>query len=308
MTWSGPSWLPVAPAQVHGRSLAGASNCIDVFCGHGVGLISRAAAVRADGGGSAALAAAAGAGSQRPPGPRADQPDRPSADPGVLPPGPAAGRAAGIGRGAARRTGATPTTPWTLPAAGSCWRRRAGRCTRRSGRASPRLPRPGRPARVLFLCTGNGARSQLAEALAQRRSGGLVQAFSAGSHPRSLHPNTVRVMAEHGIDVRGRAAKHLSVFAADRFGYVITLCDRVREVCPEFPGHPRHIHWSIPDPAAAGDTDEASYPAFQADRGRARGPASASCSPRSPPRRPVQPTRRRDDKPARDGERPLHGR
>lgn len=117
---------------------------------------------------------------------------------------------------------------------------------------------------MLFLCTGNGARSQLAEALAQRRSGGLVQAFSAGSHPRSLHPNTVRVLAEHGIDVRGRAAKHLSVFTADRFGYVITLCDRVREVCPEFPGHPRHIHWSIPDPAAAGDTDEASYPAFQA--------------------------------------------
>jgi len=120
------------------------------------------------------------------------------------------------------------------------------------------------PVRVLFLCTGNGARSQMAEALAQRRSGGLVQAFSAGSHPRSLHPNTVRVMAERGIDVRGRGAKHLSVFAADRFCYVITLCDRVREVCPEFPGHPRHIHWSIPDPAAAGDTDEASYPAFQA--------------------------------------------
>jgi len=120
------------------------------------------------------------------------------------------------------------------------------------------------PVRVLFLCTGNGSRSQMAEALAQRRSGGLVQAFSAGSHPGSLHPNTVRVMAEHGIDVLGRAAKHLSVFAADQFDYVITLCDRVREVCPEFPGHPRHIHWSIPDPAAAGDTDEASYPAFRA--------------------------------------------
>jgi protein-tyrosine-phosphatase/DNA-binding transcriptional ArsR family regulator len=123
---------------------------------------------------------------------------------------------------------------------------------------------PGAPVRVLFLCTGNGTRSQMAEALAQRRSGGLVQAFSAGSHPRSLHPNTVRVMAEHGIDVRDRGAKHLSVFTAERFGYVITLCDRVREVCPEFPGHPRHVHWSIPDPAAAGDTDEASYPAFQA--------------------------------------------
>ena len=128
----------------------------------------------------------------------------------------------------------------------------------------PQAAAPTAPERVLFLCTGNGSRSQLAEALAQRRSGGLLQAFSAGSHPRSLHPNTVRVLAEHGIDVRGRAAKHLSVFAADRFGYVITLCDRVREVCPEFPGHPRHIHWSIPDPAAAGDTDEASYPAFQA--------------------------------------------
>jgi protein-tyrosine-phosphatase/DNA-binding transcriptional ArsR family regulator len=122
------------------------------------------------------------------------------------------------------------------------------------GPGQPQALVPRAPARVLFLCTGNGARSQMAEALAQRRSGGLVQAFSAGSHPRSLHPNTVRVMAEHGIDVRGRAAKHLSVFAADRFG----------EVCPEFPGHPRHIHWSIPDPAAAGDTDEASYPAFRA--------------------------------------------
>jgi ArsR family transcriptional regulator, arsenate/arsenite/antimonite-responsive transcriptional repressor / arsenate reductase (thioredoxin) len=132
------------------------------------------------------------------------------------------------------------------------------------GTGQPQAAAPRAPARVLFLCTGNGSRSQMAEALAQRRSGGLVQAFSAGSHPRSLHPNTVRVLAEHGIDVRGRAAKHLSMFAADRFGYVITLCDRVREVCPEFPGHPRHIHWSIPDPAAAGDTDEASYPAFQA--------------------------------------------
>jgi protein-tyrosine-phosphatase/DNA-binding transcriptional ArsR family regulator len=123
---------------------------------------------------------------------------------------------------------------------------------------------PRAAARVLFLCTGNSARSQIAEALAQRRSGGLVEAFSAGSHPKPLHPNAVRVMAEHGIDIRRRASRHLNVFAADRFGYVITLCDRVREICPEFGGHPRHIHWSIPDPAAAGDTDEASYPAFQA--------------------------------------------
>jgi protein-tyrosine-phosphatase len=122
-------------------------------------------------------------------------------------------------------------------------------------------------AQVLFLCTGNSARSQMAEALAQVRSGGLVEARSAGSHPKPLHANAVRVMRdEHGIDLSGRRSKHLSVFARQRFDRVITLCDRVREVCPEFPGRPAAIHWSIPDPAAGhagGGEEAASYPAFQ---------------------------------------------
>jgi protein-tyrosine-phosphatase/DNA-binding transcriptional ArsR family regulator len=122
-------------------------------------------------------------------------------------------------------------------------------------------------ARVLFLCTGNSARSQMAEALARARSGGLVEAHSAGSHPKALHPLAVRAMRdEHGIDLDGHRPKHLSVFAQHRFDRVISLCDRVREVCPEFPGDPEAIHWSIPDPAAAGPADgddEASYPAFQ---------------------------------------------
>jgi protein-tyrosine-phosphatase len=131
----------------------------------------------------------------------------------------------------------------------------------------PSSARPGAvPARVLFLCTGNSARSQMAEALARVRSGGLVEAHSAGSHPKPLHPNAVRVMRdEHAIDLAGQRSKHLSVFAQQRFDRVISLCDRVREVCPEFPGHPETVHWSIPDPAAglaAGD-DEASYPAFR---------------------------------------------
>ena len=118
--------------------------------------------------------------------------------------------------------------------------------------------------RVLFLCTGNSARSPMAEALARVRSGGFVEAHSAGSDPRPLHPNAVRVMREeHGIDVAGHESKHLHVFANQRFDWVISLCDRVREVCPEFPGQPETIHWSIPDPAAAGGDDEASYPAFQ---------------------------------------------
>jgi ArsR family transcriptional regulator, arsenate/arsenite/antimonite-responsive transcriptional repressor / arsenate reductase (thioredoxin) len=131
--------------------------------------------------------------------------------------------------------------------------------------APPPVPAGGGPSRctVLFLCTGNSARSQAAEALARARSGGLVRAFSAGSHPKPLHPNAVQVMAEHGIDLARQRPKHLSVFAAKRFGYVITLCDRVREVCPEFPGHPGYCHWSIPDPAATGGSDQDTYPAFE---------------------------------------------
>jgi protein-tyrosine-phosphatase/DNA-binding transcriptional ArsR family regulator len=118
-------------------------------------------------------------------------------------------------------------------------------------------------ARLLFLCTGNSARSQMAEALAESRSDGRVQARSAGSRPKPLHPNAVRVMREAGIDVSSRRSRHLSVFAAEIFDYVITLCDRVREVCPEFPGHPGYIHWSIPDPAAFGVSDAQTYPVFR---------------------------------------------
>jgi protein-tyrosine-phosphatase/DNA-binding transcriptional ArsR family regulator len=117
-----------------------------------------------------------------------------------------------------------------------------------------------RRARVLFLCTGNSARSQMAEALAERLG---VEALSAGSHPKPLHPNAVRVMRERGIDLRGRRSKHLDELAGRRFAYVVTLCDRVREVCPEFPGARAQAHWSIADPAAEGDSDAATYPAFE---------------------------------------------
>jgi len=132
----------------------------------------------------------------------------------------------------------------------------------------PAAPTPAAgPAigRVLFLCTGNSARSQMAEALAQARSGGRVEARSAGSHPKALHPNAVRVLREgYGIDLAGHRPKHLDEVADQRFDQVVSLCDRVREVCPEFPGHPDTTHWSIPDPAAghAPGDDEASYPAF----------------------------------------------
>jgi protein-tyrosine-phosphatase/DNA-binding transcriptional ArsR family regulator len=116
---------------------------------------------------------------------------------------------------------------------------------------------------VLFLCTGNSARSQIAEVLAGQLSGGAVSAVSAGSHPKPLHPNAVRVMRERGIDISGRRSKHLSQFAGQRFDYVISLCDRVREVCPEFPGAPELIHWSVPDPAREPGSDEETLPAFE---------------------------------------------
>ena len=112
---------------------------------------------------------------------------------------------------------------------------------------------------MLFLCTGNSARSQMAEALAEQLSAGAVRAASAGSHPKPLHPNAVRVMRERGIDLADRRSKHLGEFTTQRFDYVISLCDRVREICPEFPGTPQAIHWSVRDPA----TGVASLPAFE---------------------------------------------
>jgi ArsR family transcriptional regulator, arsenate/arsenite/antimonite-responsive transcriptional repressor / arsenate reductase (thioredoxin) len=130
-------------------------------------------------------------------------------------------------------------------------------------RARERRGRRPTLVRVLFLCTGNSARSQIAEAFCERLSGGAVSAASAGSHPKPLHPNAVRVMRERGIDLAGRRSKHLSEFAAQRFEYVISLCDRVREVCPEFPGGPELIHWSIPDPAREPGSDEETLPAFE---------------------------------------------
>lgn len=121
---------------------------------------------------------------------------------------------------------------------------------------------PGPPVRVLFLCTGNSSRSQMAEALMAHLGGHLVEVASAGSHPTAVHPNAIRVMAERGIDIRGRRAKHLDEFTDQRFGHVISLCDLVRERCPEFPGPPTIAHWSIPNPATGSAGSEDTYPAF----------------------------------------------
>jgi len=122
---------------------------------------------------------------------------------------------------------------------------------------------PRRRPRVLFLCTGNSARSQIAETLLRHLSGGHTDTASAGSHPKPLHPNAIRVMRKRGFDISGNRTKHFDELTAQRFDLVVTLCDRVREVCPEFPRQPELAHWSIPDPAREGTTDRQSYPAFE---------------------------------------------
>jgi protein-tyrosine-phosphatase len=120
-----------------------------------------------------------------------------------------------------------------------------------------------RQKRILFLCTGNSARSQIAEALLEQMSEGTIEAASAGSSPKPLHRNAVRVMKKRGIDISANRTKQLDEYVSQRFDVVITLCDRVREVCPEFPSHPDLVHWSIPDPSLEGPSNQATYPAFE---------------------------------------------
>ncbi|GAA2140069.1 ArsR family transcriptional regulator [Nocardioides koreensis] len=121
------------------------------------------------------------------------------------------------------------------------------------------------PVAVLFVCTGNSARSPIAEALLRQHTAGRVTVASAGTRPRPhLHADAVRVLRdEFGIDIADRRPQHLDALAERTFDHVITLCDRAREACPELPRHPRRSHWSIPDPATAGDADEPGYPAFR---------------------------------------------
>lgn len=119
------------------------------------------------------------------------------------------------------------------------------------------------PVRVLFLCTHNSARSQMAEGLLRALGGKRVEVFSAGSEPTSIHPLAIKAMSTRGVDLRTHRSKHLKEFLGEDFDYVITVCDRVRESCPVFPGDPEQIHWSFPDPAAVEGKLETQERAFE---------------------------------------------
>lgn len=127
-------------------------------------------------------------------------------------------------------------------------------CRGLGAKQSPNLSRE--KFRVLFLCSGNSARSQMAEALLQHYGKGLIEARSAGTHPREVHPLTIKVLTEIGLDTKGLKTKHYSVFNQESFHYVITVCDRANEECPDFKGDYQRIHWSIADPVKDGNEDE----------------------------------------------------
>src|SRR5256714_3918552 len=109
----------------------------------------------------------------------------------------------------------------------------------------------GDKKRVLILCTGNSARSQMAEGLLRELGGGRFEIFSAGTHPSRVRREAVEAMREVGIDIGGQRSKSVDEFAGREFDYVITVCDNAREECPVFPGRVKRIHWSFDDPAAA---------------------------------------------------------
>ena len=105
-----------------------------------------------------------------------------------------------------------------------------------------------RPKRTLILCTGNSARSQMAEGLLRRDGGEKFDVFSAGVKPGAVRPEAIQVMSEIGIDISGHRSKSVEEFAGQQFDYVITVCDNAKETCPIFPGKAERIHQSFEDP------------------------------------------------------------
>ena len=120
--------------------------------------------------------------------------------------------------------------------------------------------------RVLFMCTGNVARSQLAEGLLRHLAGDRFEVFSGGVIPSYVRPHAITVMRELGIDISDHRSKSVNEFLDTSFDYVITVCDYAAQRCPNFPGDAKRMHWSIADPVFIGGDDEAQVEAFRAAR------------------------------------------
>jgi len=126
------------------------------------------------------------------------------------------------------------------------------------------MPTRTEPFRVLILCTGNSARSQIAEALFAAKGAGRFVAESAGSHPAArVNPLAVEALAQAGIDWTGRVPRSVEGLEREHWDFVITVCDRAKESCPYFPGQPMTAHWGMPDPAEVEGSEEAKRAAFR---------------------------------------------
>lgn len=121
----------------------------------------------------------------------------------------------------------------------------------------------GVPIRVIFVCTGNSARSQMAEAILRREGAGAFEVVSAGVHPKGVHPLTIKALGRVGIDISGAESKSVGRFVGQRFDYVITVCDRARANCPVFPGGSETLHWGIDDPVEAAGPEADRLVAFE---------------------------------------------
>ena len=124
--------------------------------------------------------------------------------------------------------------------------------------------------RVLFLCTHNSARSQMAESWLRALAGGRYEAASAGTEATQVHPLAVRAMAEVGIDLSAHTSKTLERFLHDRWDWVVTVCDAANEACPVFPGAAQRLHWSFDDPSRATGSEEARLDVFRRIRDEIR--------------------------------------
>jgi arsenate reductase len=125
-------------------------------------------------------------------------------------------------------------------------------------------------SRVLFLCTHNSARSQMAEGLLRHLAGDRFEAYSAGTEATHVRPLAVRAMDEIGIDISGQESKTLNRYLGEPFDYVITVCDEANEACPFFPGAKNRLHWSFEDPAQATGSEEERLGIFRTARDKIR--------------------------------------
>ncbi len=119
------------------------------------------------------------------------------------------------------------------------------------------------PIRVLFVCTGNSARSVMAEALLRHKGGPDFEVHSAGTEPRGINPLTLATLAQAGIDASWARSKSVTEYLGRRFDYVVTVCDQARQVCPVFPGIHQSLHWGYEDPAEAAGTEDERLAVFR---------------------------------------------